>query len=59
MEFKYVFLDNYYSLKNNECIFSIRHGLEELEILKKVRVTVVAVATMTFQNGGYFPFKVI
>ncbi len=27
MEFRYVFLDNYYSLKNNECIFSIRHGL--------------------------------
>ncbi len=33
---------------------------EELEILKKVRVTVVAMTTiMTFQNGGYFPFKVI
>ncbi len=32
---------------------------EELEILKKVRMTDVAMATMTFQNGGYFPFKVI
>ena len=31
----------------------------ELEILKKAYVTVVAMATMTFQNGGYFPFKVI
>ncbi len=32
---------------------------EELEILKKVRVITVAMATMTFQNGRYFPFKVI
>ncbi len=32
---------------------------EELEILKKVPVTVVAMAAMTFQNSGYFPFKVI
>ncbi len=36
---------------------------EELENLKNVRVTVVATyawqSTMTFQNGGYFPFKVI
>ena len=32
---------------------------KELEIFEKVRVTVVAMATMTFQNGGYFPFKVI
>ena len=31
---------------------------EELEILKKVRVNVIAMATMTFPNGGYFPFKV-
>ena len=23
MEFRYVFLDNYYSSKNNECMFSI------------------------------------
>ncbi len=32
---------------------------EEVEILKKVRVAVVAMATTTFQNGGYFPVKVI
>ncbi len=32
---------------------------KKLEILKKVHVTVVAMATMMLQNGGYFPFKVI
>ncbi len=27
MEFRYVFLDNYYSSKNNKCMFSIKHDL--------------------------------
>ncbi len=30
-----------------------------VKILKKAYVTVVAMATTTFQNGGYFPFEVI
>ncbi len=30
---------------------------KELGILKKVCLSVVAMATKTFQNGGYFPFK--
>ncbi len=27
MEFRYVFLGNYYSLENNECMLSIKNGL--------------------------------
>ncbi len=49
MEFDLYFLDNYYSLKNNDCMYSIKHGLGR----KKAYVTLVAMATMTFQNGGY------
>ncbi len=32
---------------------------KELKVLKKVYITVVAMATMTFQNGVYFSFKSI
>jgi hypothetical protein len=32
---------------------------EEFEFLHKSYATAVAVATMTFQGGGYFGFKVI
>ena len=46
-------LDNYYSLKKNECIYVLDKTWSwELEILKNAYVTVVAMATMTFQNGG-------
>ena len=55
MEFRYVFLDNYYSSKN---MYVLDKAWSE-ETLRKVCVTVVAMVTMTFQNGGYFPFKVI
>ena len=54
MEFRYVFLDNYYSLKNNECTFSIRHGLKSL---KKVRVTIVAWQQRRFKMVDIFPLK--
>jgi hypothetical protein len=32
---------------------------EEFEFLHKSYATAVAMATMTFQDGGYFGFKVI
>jgi hypothetical protein len=32
---------------------------KEFEFLPKSYATFVAMATMTFQNGGYFGFKVI
>jgi hypothetical protein len=32
---------------------------KEFEFLHKSYATAVAMATMTFQNGGYFGFKVI
>ena len=41
--FRSVFLDNYYLF----------------EFLHKSYATAVAMATMTFQDGGYFGFKVI
>ena len=32
---------------------------KELEFLHKSYATAVSMATMTFQNGGYFGFKII
>jgi hypothetical protein len=52
--FRPVFLDNYYLLKKpkstNKTTFKFFH---------KRYTTAVALATMTFQDGGYFGFKVI
>jgi hypothetical protein len=56
--FRCVFLDNYYLL-----IKKVPHlyktASKEFEFLHKSYATAVAMATMTFQDGGYFGFKVI
>jgi tellurite resistance protein TehA-like permease len=57
--FRCVFLDNYYLLINKKCLTYITKKSKEFEFLHKSYATVVAMATMTFQDGGYFGFKVI
>jgi hypothetical protein len=37
----------------------IKQHLKSFEFLHKSYATAVAMATMTFQDGGYFGFKVI
>jgi hypothetical protein len=55
-----VFLDNYYLFINKKYITYIKHATsKEFEFLHRSYVTAVAMVTMTFQNGGYFGFKVI
>jgi hypothetical protein len=36
-----------------------QYSLKKKEFLHKSYATAVAMATMTFQDGGYFAFKVI
>ena len=56
--FKCVFLDvNYYLLINKK--YHYTYIKQHLKSLHKSYATVVAMATMTFQNGGHFGFKVI
>ena len=39
--------------------YSLKKNGKEFEFLHKSYATAVAMATMTFQDGGYFAFKVI
>jgi hypothetical protein len=39
--------------------YYIKQHLKSLNFCTKVTQTAVAMATMTFQDGGYFGFKVI
>ena len=48
--FRCVFVDNYYLLINKKYLTYIKH--------LKSYATAVAMATMTFQDGGYSGFKV-
>jgi hypothetical protein len=56
-----IFLGNYYLLTNKKCLTYIKQHLnsQEFEFLRKSYATAVAMATMTFQDGRYFGFKVI
>jgi hypothetical protein len=51
-QFRCVFLDNYYLLIDKKYFTYIKQHL-------KSYATAAAMATMTFQDGGYFGFKVI
>jgi hypothetical protein len=50
-----VFLHNYYLLINKKYLTYIKQHLKSLNLC----TTAVAMATMTFQDDGYFGFKVI
>jgi hypothetical protein len=51
---------NYYLLVHKKYLTYIKHATsKEFEFSHKSYATVVAMATMTFQDGGYFGFKVI
>ena len=54
-----VFLDNHYLLINKKYLTYIKQHLKSFNFLHKSYATAVAMATMTFQDGGYFGFKVI
>jgi hypothetical protein len=57
--FRCVFLDNYYLLINKKYLTYIKQHLKSLNFCTKGCATAVAMATMAFQDGGYFSFKVI
>jgi hypothetical protein len=46
-------------LINKNYLTYIKQHLKSFEFLHKSYATAVAMATMTFQDGGYFGFKVI
>jgi hypothetical protein len=52
--FRCVFLDNCYLLTNKKVHYLYKATSKEFECLHES-----AMATMTFQDGGYFGFKVI
>jgi hypothetical protein len=53
-------LDKYYLLTNKKYLpYLYKTTSKEFEFLHKSNATAVAMATMTFQDGGYFGFKVI
>ncbi len=57
LRFRSVFLENYYLFEDKEYFCYVTS--KELEFFQKSFTTAVAMATMTFQNDGYFAFKVI
>ena len=57
--FRCVFLDNYYFVDKQKVPYLYKTTSKEFEFLHKSYATAVAMATMTFQDGGYFGFKVI
>ncbi len=59
LRFRSVFLENYSLFKDKEYFCYVKQHLKEFEFFHKSCTTAVAMATMTFQNGGYFGFKVI
>jgi hypothetical protein len=56
--FRCVFLDNYYLLIK-KVPYLYKTTSKDCEFLHKSYATAVAMATKTFQDGGYFGFKVI
>ena len=52
--FRCVFLDNYYLLINKKYPYLYKTTSKEFEFLHKSYATAVAIATMAFQDGGYF-----
>ncbi len=57
LRFGSVFLENYYLFEDKEYFCYVKQHLKSR--FHKSCTTSVAMATMTFQNGGYFGFKVI
>jgi hypothetical protein len=58
--FRCVFLDNDHLLINKKYLYFIliyKTTSKELEFLHKSYATAVAMATMAFQDGGYFGFN--
>ena len=53
------FLENYYLFEDKEYFLLCQTTSKEFEFFHKSYTTAVAMATMTFQNGGYFGFKAI
>jgi hypothetical protein len=54
--FRCAFVDNYYLQKVR---YLYKTTSTEFEFLYKSYATAVTMATMTFQDGGYFSFKAI
>jgi hypothetical protein len=58
--FRCVFLDKLLLLVDKQKVsYLYKTTSKEFEFLHKSYATAVAMATMTFQDGGYFGFKVI
>jgi hypothetical protein len=52
-------LDNYYLFDKQKVPYIYKTTSREFEFLHKRYAIVVAMATITFQDGGYFGFKVV
>jgi hypothetical protein len=58
--FRCLFLDNLVLLVDKQKVpYLYKTTSKEFEFSHKNYATAVAIATMTFQDGGYFGFKVI
>jgi hypothetical protein len=58
--FRCVFVDNYYFIVDKQKVpYLYKTTSKEFEFLHKSYATAVAMATMAFQDGGCFGFKVM